>query len=297
MVATIEVSVKFNGRQYKSFLKRLQKFAQLVSLVGILPKEGVKRFTRHYMSMFSTFNAGRRNTKMTIAKLAYQNEFGAKIYIRPRYKTVTTKEKFYGRYGVTKTLTTRITKMSVERGAREQGYFLRSKKGGWVAYFKPNSTITIPARSYLRNTAKNIDNAISTSVGNIVVGTLVDKSYTPKKAMEKISKLIQYRIKNQMVNSKANHRLTVEAKGSSTPLVDEQDRLRESIKYKIYSGVHGVSGIYMPDVVATDKKLDNLIKKVDKYDIKPTEVSISTKTLSNRISEIGFKRNWVRWVH
>ena len=187
--------------------------------------------------------------------------------------------------------------MSVERGAREQGYFLRSKKGGWVAYFKPHSKITIPARRYLRNTAKNIDNALSTSVGNIVVGTLVDKSYPPKKAMEKISKLIQYRIKNQMINSKANHKLTVEAKGSSTPLLDEQDRLRESIKYKIYSGVHGISGIYMPDAVATDKKLDNLIKKVDKYDFKSTEVSYSTKNLSNRISEIGFKRKWLRWLY
>ena len=279
MVVSIDVNVKFNGRQYKSFLRRLQKFAQLISLVGILPKEGTKRFTRHYLSMFSTFSAGRRNTKMTIAKLAYQNEFGADIYIKPRFKTVTS-SKSSSKYFIShKIVTTTTEKKSVERGAREQGYLLRDKRGNWVAYFKPHSKITIPARSYMRNTVRNVDSKLSTSINNIVIGVLVDKSYSPKEAMKKISELVQHRIKDQMVNSKKNHRLTIEAKGSSTPLVDEQDRLRESIKYKIYSNVHGISGIYMPDAVATDKKLDNLIKSVDKYDFKPTQVSVSSSRI------------------
>ena len=83
----LNLDVKFSARQYKSFLNRLKKLGLLLATVGIHANEGKQKVVRRYATMSKKGNlqghkSGRSNV-MTIAKLAYQNEFGANIPIRP----------------------------------------------------------------------------------------------------------------------------------------------------------------------------------------------------------------------
>lgn len=279
----VEINVQFSAKKYQSFLKRLKKFCTLVATVGIHPKEGNKKVYHRY----STISKGKSVTKitgkshrMTVMKLAYQNEFGTTIPIRPRYITLNKKEKQIIHTRSTRITRTTTTKYSVLRNAREQGYLLLDKRGKFVAYFRPNSKITIPERSFLRKTAKNIKPYLSTIVAKIIEETLVNRTMNQKTAITKIAKLIQYRVQNNMVNSKPNHPLTFKAKGNKTPLLDEEDRLRKAVKYKVFhftqAGALGLQG-NAQYLKLFENKVDKLLKSASEYEKLATEITKETK--------------------
>lgn len=260
----INVEISFNNKHYKGLLKKLQTLLRYTITVGIHQKEGTQKVYHRYSSGKINKKTGNyimhtsgKSHRMTIAKLAYQNEFGADITIKPRYKTYTKK----GKSG--------LEKYRDFRKASEQGYLLRDKMGNFVAYFKPNSTIKIPSRSFIRKIAREHDPNLESKIRQVLENTLVRGGFTSKLGITKIAKLIQYRMKNNIPNTKPNHPLTFKAKGNKTPLIDEKDRLRKSIKYKIYKDVaiEGSKGYYS-FVNQTIKHIDHLLKSADEYNDK-----------------------------
>lgn len=262
MIINLEVS--FNNKHYKGLLKKLQTLLRYTVTVGIHQKEGTQKVYHRYSSGKINKKTGNyimhtsgKSHRMTIAKLAYQNEFGATITIKPRYKTYTRKSK------------KGLEKYRDFRKASEQGYLLRDKMGNFVAYFKPNTNITIPSRSFIRKIAREHDPNLESKIQSVMGNTLVRGGFTAKTGITKIAKLIEYKMKNNIPNTKPNHPLTFKAKGHKTPLIDEKDRLRKSIKYKIYKDVQteGTKGYYS-FVNQTIKHIDHLLKSADEYNDK-----------------------------
>lgn len=280
----LSLDVKFSTRQYKSFLNRLKKLGLLIATVGIHANEGKQKVIRRYTSFSKgkTHIAGKSH-RMTIAKLAYQNEFGANIRIKPKYKTKTeNKTTVYNsaRHRITETISRRYSSFAKQK---EQGYLLLDKSGNFVAYFRPTKVIKIPERSFLRKTVKDIDPKIHNIVSNILQDVLVNKTLTPNQAMNKISKLIQYKVKNNMKNTSPNHPLTFKAKGHKSPLVDEQDRLSKAIKYKIYKNPYriGTSGnvAYLKQF---EKFIDKTLKSAKMYEKIAEQITTKQKIFSYR---------------
>lgn len=265
----IDFELKFKDKGYRGLLKKLQTFLKYSATVGVHQSDGKKRVARRYTSMSSgKSRISGRSSKMTIAKLAYQNEFGATIKIRPRYKNISTT--------TTKTLNTlkqKITiktksRRSVLRSANEQGYLLLDKSGKFVAYFKPNSKIRIPERSFIRKVIKENDPKTEVIISEILNNTFIKGGYTAHQAIEKVAKIIQYKVKNNIKNSSPkNHPLTVKAKGKNSPLVDEQDRISNAIKYKIYKNafVQG-SKSNIQYRYQTSRVLNKLLKSSKQYE-------------------------------
>lgn len=265
----LNLDVKFSARQYKSFLNRLKKLGLLIATVGIHANEGKQKVVRRYTSFSkgNTHIAGKSH-RMTIAKLAYQNEFGANIRIKPKYKTKTeSKSTVYNsaRHRITETIT---RKYSAFAPAREQGYLLLNKQGKFVAYFKPNSIIRIPERSFLRKTAKNLDPKVQAMCSDILSGILVQKTLSPTNGMKEIAKLIELKVKQNMRTvSPKNHELTRKAKGFNLPLVDEKDRLLKSIKYKIYKNPYQLgSRGHVQYIKQFDRQIDKVLKNATLYE-------------------------------
>ena len=129
----LSLDVKFSSRQYKSFLNRLKKLGLLIATVGIHANEGKQKVVRRYTTMSKKSNlqghkSGRSNI-MTVAKLAYQNEFGANIYIRPRYRVAKKQVSSTTLHTPTQKITKTVSiKQSVLRGVKEQGYLLLNKQ-------------------------------------------------------------------------------------------------------------------------------------------------------------------------
>ena len=232
----VDFQLKFKDKGYRGLLKKLQTFLKYSATVGVHQSDGKKRVARRYTAMSSgKSRISGRSSIMTIAKLAYQNEFGATIRIKPRYRTASsTVSKTYNT--LTQKISTKTTsRYSALRNANEQGYLLLDKSGKFVAYFKPNSKIRIPERSFIRKVIKDNDPKVEAVISDILQNTFIKGGYTSHKAIEKVAKIIQYKIKNNIKNSSPkNHPLTVKAKGKNSPLVDEQDRITNAIKYKIY---------------------------------------------------------------
>ena len=292
----VQLNVKFSTRQYKSFLNRLKKLALLIATVGIHANEGKQKVIRRYTTMSKngkqqSHRAGKSH-RMTIAKLAYQNEFGSNISIKPRYRTVTKQQSRKTLHTPTQKITkTTNIKFSALRKAREQGYLLLDKSGNFVAYFKPNSIIHIPERSFLRKTVRDIDPKMHNMVSNILQDVLVNKTLTPNQAMNKISKLVQYKVKNNMKNTSPNHPLTFKAKGHKSPLVDEQDRLSKAIKYKIYKNPYtiGTAGnvAYLKQF---EKFIDKTLKSAKQYEEIAVEITKKTRVFTYK----GFNSNFLK---
>ena len=284
----VQLNVKFSTKQYKSFLNRLKKLALLIATVGIHANEGKQKVIRRYTSYTkgSTHMAGRSH-RMTVAKLAYQNEFGTvskggtlpDIKIKPRYRPAYKRQrKKIGSKNILNlpsykhsvdTVRVTTTRYSVERKAREQGYLLRDKNGKFVAYFKPYKKIGIPPRSFIRKTANELDNNIQVKVNNILQNILVNKSISPRQGMNEIAKLIELKMKQNIrtVNPK-NHDLTRKAKGFNQPLIDEKDRLLKSIKYKVMNmATESGKKQYSKQFV---KSIDKLLKGAEQYENKVT---------------------------
>lgn len=274
------VNITFPNKGYKSLLKKLETLLRYSATIGIHTKDG-KKIVEHrykkrksqkndYTNMYKQYTGhiSGRGSKMTIAKLAYQNEFGANIRIKPRYKTVTkqTSKKTYNTLRQRYTYTTYDT-FSKRRGVREQGYLLTDKNGNFVAYFKPNKIIRIPERSFIRKVIYKPNPNVQTMVTKVLEKTFIKGGYTSHTAITKIAKLIEFQMKNNVSNDqKRNHPLTIKAKGSNIPLKDEKDRIRNSIKYKLYKDVNvqGSKG-YVAYRAQKVRQLQSLARKADQY--------------------------------
>lgn len=289
----LEFHIDAKLSRYKSILNKLKNFMQYMATVGIHSSDGMKRVTRRYTTMSkkgkSVSHTAGKSYRMTLVKLAYQNEFGANIYIKPRYIT---RSRTVGKNTV-HTLKTRQTfktkeKYSAIRGAKEQGYLLLNKQGKFVAYFKPNSSIHIPARPFLRKVITSPTTSMTGNINDVLLHTFVKGGYSAYSAMRKIAQLVQVEaINNVRHNGRFNHPLTVKAKGKNDPLVDEQDRLSKAIKYKIYKGAKGMEAYRIQRNI---KYIDKALKTIDQFDDKGI---ISSKTeIGDIFTYKGFNPNF-----
>lgn len=263
---------------YKSILNKLKAFIQYMATVGIHKTDGQKKVIRRYTSMSNGTNheAG-KSYRMNIVKLAYQNEFGANITIKPRYITRT---RTVGK-NVVHTLRTRqtfktIEKYSALRSAKQQGYLLLNKQGKFVAYFKPNSVIRIPARPFIRKVMTDKSTVLTANINDVLSHTFVKGGYSASSAIRRIARLVQAEVINNIRhNGRFNHPLTVKAKGKNDPLVDEQDRLSKAIKFKIYKGAKGMEAYRIQRNI---KFIDKALKSIDQFNDKGI---ISRKTIAD----------------
>lgn len=250
MTDLVEFTLKlqFEDKSYKSLLRKIQTFARYTATVGIHATEGAKKVIRRYFRRsnnkngFKSRRAG-RGSQMNIAKLAYQNEFGANILIRPRYRDAssTTRKTFHSmKQRITVTTT---KKYSALRNANEQGYLLCNKLGKFVAYFRPNSVIHIPKRPFITKILKDKSQLLKARgmTENILSKIFVKGGVSPTNGIKSIAHIVEEQMKINVLKAKpANHELTKKAKGFNSPLRDEQNRLLKSIKYKVYKDGNGV---------------------------------------------------------
>lgn len=280
----LNLNVEFKSKNYKGLLRKLQTFLRYMATVGIHEKEGKQKVIRRYDSGKinkkgnKIMHIGGKSHRMTIAKLAYQNEFGAVITIKPRYKTAHERHRKIVRelkrwqtseyIRLKRRVMVTDKKYSEERKANEQGYLLTDKSGNFVAYFKPNTNIKIPKRSFILKTIHEPDATMLTVINNILQKTIVKNGFTATEAWRKIAKLVNMQMKkNVKRNQLANHPLTIKAKGKNSPLVDEQDRIYNSIKYKIYKNatVKGSKG-YGKLQKQTIKHIDKLLASAKQFE-------------------------------
>lgn len=310
----LNLNVEFKSKNYKGLLRKLQTFLRYMATVGIHEKEGKQKVIRRYDSGKINkkgnkiiHNAGKSH-RMTIAKLAYQNEFGAVITIKPRYKTAHERHRYIVKeISSNKTPTYRRLyrkvmvvdkKYSKERSAKEQGYLLTDKSGNFVAYFKPNTNIKIPKRSFILKTIHEPDATMLTVINNILQKTIVKNGFTATEAWRKIAKLVNMQMKkNVKRNQLANHPLTIKAKGKNSPLVDEQDRIYNSIKYKIYKNatVKGSKG-YGKLQKQTIKHIDKLLASAKQFEIMATKIKATFRNEEHTFHYVrsGTKNKWMR---
>lgn len=286
----INFNINFKDNGYKRLLNKLKAFMQYSATVGIHSAEGQKKVVRRYTTMSKKGKreghiAG-RSYRMNIAKLAYQNEFGAQIVIKPKYKTATrtVERKVY------QTFRQRITvsikeKYSRLRKAKEQGYLLVNKRGEFVAYFKPYSIITIPKRPFMRSVVTEPKKELITAINTVLERTFIKNGYTARGSIVKIAKLVQFQIRNNIHNSKKNHPLTIKAKGQNSPLVDEQDRLSKAIKYKIYKGG---SGKLNYTIQKNMHYIDKHLKTISVFETYPSQYYTKTSSFTYKGSNPNF---------
>lgn len=289
----IGLAIIFYGKGYKNFLKRLKTFISYIATIGVHPQDAKKKVIRKYNSgawdsstrtrsarynkkgKMIMANAGKSH-RMNIIKLAYQNEFGASIPILPRYKIYRSTHKTKINYKFTRV--TRTAKRVYTDLKKEQGYLLLDKSGGFVAYFKPGKIIRIPPRPFLTKLIKERDAKLNDVISKIILDTFINKKYTPKQAINKIVKLVHYKVRNYMSNSKSNHPLTFKAKGHKNPLIDEQDRLKKAIKYKIYKGNEDSVIKANEKSAKVIKELDRLLKSAKVFENNLDKTTYSSKT-------------------
>ena len=281
----IDFNVTFPSRSYKGLLNKLKTFVSYCATVGIHQADGKKKVIRRYNAGEwnketrtrgkkynkkgkQIFSMAGKSHRMNVIKLAYQNEFGAKILIKPRYKTVTTKSKqiFHTKsFRIKRKQTTIASELFEKKGA---GYLLLNKEGKFVKYYKPNSEISIPARPFLTKVLKNKNKKTVDVINKILVHTFVSRKYTASKAINIIAKYVSILAKiNVLNNNNANSQITVKAKGFNDPLTDEQNRIYKSIKYKVYknSNIPGVSGHKMLQS-QMKKQLDKSLKSIADFE-------------------------------
>lgn len=310
----IGFNIQFQNRNYRGLLRKLQTFLRYMATVGIHEKEGKQKVVRRYSTgkvnkngKPIVHNAGKSH-RMTIAKLAYQNEFGAIIEIKPKYKTAHERRrkivKELSRYSsptyrrLYRTVMVTDKKYSKEKRAREQGYLLTDKSGKFVAYFKPRSSIKIPKRSFILKTIHKPDPKLIAVIGNVLQKTFVNKGYTANEAITKIAKLVQHTMKGNVKNNQlSNHPLTIKAKGKNSPLEDEQDRIYKSIKYKIYKdvkvkGSRGNSKLQKQTV----KHIDKLLKSAKQFEQMIPKLSTTFRNEEHTFhyTRSGTKNMWMR---
>ena len=277
---TIELDIRFPTRKYKSLLKKLQTFISYIATVGIHQAEGKKKVLRRYTTKSSSNKTATRisgkSHRMNVVKLAYQNEFGANILIKPKYRKTTRTRRIVINKKYTRM--TRTVKYTYDDLAKEQGYLLLNKSGKFVAYFKPGTMIRIPPRPFLTRILKEKNSKLSHSITGILFDTFMLNKYSSNQSIDKIAKLVQYRAKNNVKNNISNRSLTFKAKGHRIPLFDEQDRITKAIKYKIYKNTQapGSKGLLSLQN-QTIKHIDKLLNSANVFEQTLSEASYSTK--------------------
>lgn len=283
-VLKLDFDVQFPKKRYKNFLNKIQQFIRYSATVGVHASEGKKKVVRKYINTSGKSKIAGKSNTMTIAKLVYQNEYGASIRIKPRYKDAKrTTSKTYNTFKQRITVRT-IEHYSALRGAREQGFLLLDKQGNFVMYKKPGSTIRIPKRPFLQPIVQNPQPEMINNITKILTRLLYETGLTSRQAMVAIAKIVNNKVKENIhKNSKPNHPITVQAKGFNRPLTDEQDRIYKAIKYKIYKD---------KDVMAMQPviQLEKLKKSADQYTNKGI-FKTEQKTLS--FTYKGFNPNFM----
>ena len=284
----ISVDLKFSKRQYKSFLNRIKKLSLYVVAVGILPQDGKIKIKRTYIprGKNKAVTAGKSHT-MTLAKLAYQNEFGAEILIKEKYIHKTEKNRVRKSINGARVQISTVTKYSAL--SSKQGYVLCDKQGKMIALFPVGKTIKIPSRSFLRRTVRETDNNLSMACTQIMYGTLIKRSVSPKKAIDAIGKLVTAKVKRNIVQNKPNHPVTVKAKGKNTPLIDEQNRIYKHIKYKVFNNPYQFgTKVNQAYLKMYTRGIDKLLKSADVFTKKAKSVTQETSLFKYKIPNLNF---------
>lgn len=281
-----DFKIENKNKRYKSFLTKLKKFILYHATVGIHQAQGkqkvIKRYNKISKSGKSISHLAGKSHRMTIAKLAYQNEFGATIYIKPRYKVAKrTVGKMSYVQGDKRVTVSTIEKYSKRMDARYQGYILFDKEGKFVMYKPPDSIIKIPNRSFIRKVVNKPSAELKDRVGNVLNGLLKIGGGRVSSSWNTIARIITEEMKNNVHDNKPNHEITKKAKGSSTPLKDEQDRIYNAIKYRIYKSGTKNANNYWNEKNA--RIIDKTLKTIDSLTdrgIISSEQRITVKTLN-----------------
>lgn len=284
----ISVDLKFSKRQYKSFLNRLKKLSLYVVAVGILPQDGKIKIKRTYIprGKKKAITAGKSH-RMTLAKLAYQNEFGAEILIKEKYIHKTEKNRVRKSINGARVQISTVTKYSAL--SSKQGYVLCDKQGKMITLFPVGKTIKIPSRSFLRRTVREVDSYMSSESSRILYRTLIKRDLSPKKAMEQVGKIVQIKVKHNIITSKNNHPVTVKAKGKNTPLIDEQNRIYKHIKYKVFNNPYQFgTKVNQAYLKMYTRGIDKLLKSADVFTEKAKSVTQETSLFKYKIPNLNF---------
>lgn len=281
-----DFKIENKNKRYKSFLTKLKKFILYHATVGIHQAQGkqkvIKRYNKISKSGKSVSHLAGKSHRMTIAKLAYQNEFGATIYIKPRYKVAKrTVGKMSYIQGDKRVTVSTIEKYSRRMNARYQGYILFDKEGKFVMYKPPGSTIKIPNRSFIRKVVNKPSAELKNRVGDVLNGLLKIGGGRVSSSWNTIARIVTEEMKNNVHDNKPNHEITKKAKGSSTPLKDEQDRIYNAIKYRIYKSGTKNANNYWNEKNA--RIIDKTLKAIDSLTnrgIISSEQRITVKTLN-----------------
>lgn len=285
-----DFKIENKNKRYKSFLTKLKKFILYHATVGIHQAQGkqkvIKRYNKISKSGKSVSHLAGKSHRMTIAKLAYQNEFGATIYIKPRYKVAKrTVGKMSYIQGDKRVTVSTIEKYSRHMDARYQGYILFDKEGKFVMYKPPGSKIVIPknekSRSFIRKVANEPSAELKNRVGDVLNSLLKIGGGRVSSSWNTIARIITEEMKNNVHDNKPNHEITKKAKGSSTPLKDEQDRIYNAIKYRIYKSGTKNANNYWNEKNA--RIIDKTLKTIDSLTdrgIISSEQRIIVKTLN-----------------
>lgn len=267
----IDFNIENKNMAYKSVFNKLKTFLNYHATVGIHKEQGKQKVLRRYNKTTKSGKAVGKlagvSHRMTISKLAYQNEFGATILIKPRYRI---KRRTIRKESVTGTVNGRNYRVSVslleryygkKRNASEQGFLLISKSGKFVMYKPPNSTIKIPSRSFIRKVVNEPSADLQANIATILANLFKVGGGRARPAWVEIATLVREEIKKNIHDNKPNHPITVKAKESSTPLKDEQDRIYKAIKFKLYKG--GPKGDLDYRVQRNIKIIDKALKSID----------------------------------
>ena len=234
-----DFKIENKSKRYKSFLTKLKKFILYHATVGIHQAQGkqkvLKRYNKIAKSGKTVGHISGRSHRMTVSKIAYQNEFGKNIHIKPRYRIARrTVGRMSTRGNIARVTVSMIEKYSTPMSAKNQGYLLLSKSGKFVMYKPPDSIIRIPSRPFIRKVVTDPSMNLQSRVGNVLNGLFKIGGGRVSASWRTIAQLVTEEMKGNVHTSKANHSLTIKAKESETPLKDEQDRIYNAIKYRIY---------------------------------------------------------------
>lgn len=211
---TFDMQVKFENKEYKKFLKRLMGLSKSFATIGIHRTEGQKPVLRRYYDRKGHVHRAGVSSQFNIAKLAWQNEYGANIDVRT---------KFF------------ISNKGNIRRKKKQGLLLINKRGEFVTYFPAGSSINIPARRFMRNTIVRPDQANMNKILFYMKEYLLWSNNTLKGAWDSMGREVGFNIVKNIYSAKPpNHSITVQMKGHNQPLRDEDNRLAKNIRVKSY---------------------------------------------------------------
>ena len=251
-IINFNMRIEFKDKEYKRFLKKLSGISKSFASIGIHSQDGQKPVVRKYVTGHNEYSAGVVHragitSQFNIAKLAYQNEYGADIPIKAKFR-VRSKPTKSG---------------AIISTVKKQGYVLRDKNGKFIAYFPVGHVIKIPARRFMHNAVvrpeqKYMDKALFYAQNYLLFGSA---SLTTTWKM--MGRQVELNIRKKIYNSTPpNHPLTVKAKGFNRPLIEEQKRLINNIKTEVY-----VSSNKLSNMAMLDKRTANIAEKLYKSSI------------------------------